>query len=76
MQSRLQSLLESCANVAIGYTVALLTQLVVFPLFRMEVSLGSNLAIGGIFTLVSLIRSYAIRRLFNYLHGVKNVRKA
>ncbi len=73
MQSRLQSFLESCVNVAIGYTVALLTQLAVFPLFGMKVSLEANFAIGGIFTVVSLVRSYAVRRLFNYLHRSKYV---
>lgn len=53
---------------ALGYTVALLTQLLVFPLFGLEVSLSSNLLIGAIFTVVSLIRSYFVRRLFNWMH--------
>ena len=68
MQTRLQSLIESCVNIVIGYLVALGTQVLVFPLFGMKVSLGANLAIGGIFTLVSLLRSYAVRRLFNWIH--------
>ena len=58
------SLVESVANVAIGYGIALLTQLAVFPLFGLSVSLGQNAAIGGIFTVVSIARSYCLRRVF------------
>lgn len=63
-QSRRMSLLESLTSVAIGYGVAVATQIAVFPLFGLEVSLSDNLAIGGLFTLVSIARSYAVRRLF------------
>ena len=65
MQTRLMSLVESVANIVVGYGVAVLTQLLVFPLFGLAVSLGENLMIGLIFTGVSLARSYALRRLFN-----------
>jgi len=65
MQSRFMSLVESITNVVVGYIVALLTQLLTFPLFDLEVSLSSNLAIGLIFTAVSLLRSYTLRRIFN-----------
>ena len=66
-QSRRASLLESAANIAIGYGVAVAAQVVIFPLFGMDVPLGDNLLIGGLFTVVSLIRSYALRRIFNKL---------
>lgn len=68
MQSRLGSFFESLANVVLGYGVAVGAQLLVFPLFGVVIPLSSNLAIGIIFTLVSLVRSYLLRRLFNYLH--------
>lgn len=64
-QPRLHSAIESVANVAIGYAAALVTQLAVFPLFGIAVTLSDNLAISLIFTVVSLVRSYAIRRIFN-----------
>lgn len=64
-QSRRMSLVEAVSNVAIGYGVALCAQIVVFPMFGMTVSIGDNLAIGAIFTAVSLVRSYAVRRMFN-----------
>lgn len=66
-QSRLMSLVESLANVLVGYGVAVLTQVVVFPLFDLHVPLADNLLIGIVFTGVSLIRSYALRRSFEAL---------
>jgi hypothetical protein len=63
-QSRRMSLVEAVANVLVGYGVAVLTQIIVFPLFGLRVSLGENLAIGALFTLASIARSYALRRVF------------
>ena len=54
----------------IGYFVALIAQLIVFPLYDLEVSFSQNLQIGLIFTVVSIARSYLLRRLFNRLHRV------
>ncbi len=67
-QSRKHSALESVCNVLVGYFVALATQLVVFPALGIPVRLGQNVAIGMIFTGVSLVRSYALRRMFNAWH--------
>ncbi len=64
-QTRLQSLIESIINIAIGYVVALLSQWIIFPLFDIHISLTDNLLIGAWFTGVSLVRSYVIRRWFN-----------
>ena len=66
-QSRTMSAAESVANVVIGYGIALITQVVVFDALQIPVSLGQNLWIGGIFTVVSLARSYLLRRFFNRL---------
>lgn len=65
-QTRTHSAIESIANTAIGYGISLLTQLAVFPLFGIHVSLVQNMWIGVIFTVVSLARSYILRRAFNY----------
>ena len=64
-QSRTASLIESVFNVVIGYGVALASQLVIFPMFGIYIPLSDNLAIGAWFTIISLLRSYAIRRWFN-----------
>ena len=65
MQSRWMSLVEAVTNIVVGYGLAILTQIIVFPLFGLHVSLSENLLIGCFFVGVSLIRSFAIRRLFN-----------
>ena len=69
MQTKTQSMSESLINVAIGYGVALLAQIAIFPLFGIRIPMRDNLLIGAIFTLIAIARSYAVRRLFNHLHG-------
>lgn len=64
-QSRLESLIEAGMNVAIGYGVALLSQMAIFPMFGIYVPFSTNLWIGAWFTAISLARSYVIRRWFN-----------
>jgi len=63
-QSRLMSLVESVANVIVGYGVAVVTQILIFPIFGLHTTLAQNMAIGAAFTLVSIARSFALRRLF------------
>lgn len=65
MQSRWLSFVEAVTNIVVGYGLAVLTQIIVFPLFGLHASLGENLLIGGLFTSISLARSYVLRRLFN-----------
>lgn len=67
-QSRKHSLFESLVNVLIGYGIALAAQLLIFPLFGIYISLQDNIVIGLLFTVVSIVRSYALRRLFNRWH--------
>lgn len=64
-QLRRHSFAEAFINVAVGYFVALASQLAIFPLFGIYVSLRDNLAIGAFFTVVSIARSYLLRRAFN-----------
>jgi len=64
-QSKLESFKESFINILIGYFTALISQLIIFPWFDIEVSLTENLLIGLYFTLISLVRGYLIRRYFN-----------
>lgn len=66
-QSKTMSAVESVANVALGYGISVLAQIAIFPLFSIRVSLSDNLLIGGAFTVVSLVRSYALRRTFERL---------
>ena len=66
MQSKRMSLIETLTNVAIGYIVAILSQLAVFPIFNIHIPLTDNLLIGVWFTVISIIRGYLVRR---YLTG-------
>mgnify|MGYP000955487319 FL=1 len=66
-QSRAMSLVDATANVVVGYGVAVLTQMLVFPSFGLHTTLAENLLIGAIFTVVSIARSFALRRLFERL---------
>lgn len=68
-QTRKMSLVETILSTAIGYGIAVGTQALVFPLFGLYTSWGDDLGIAAIFTVVSLLRGYAIRRFFNFLHS-------
>lgn len=59
------SILETITNVGVGYALAVLTQLIVFPLYGITTTFNQNAQVGLIFTIVSLIRSYVLRRMFN-----------
>lgn len=64
-QSRFMSAVESVSNVAIGYGVAVASQVAIFPQFGVHLPLSDNLLIGLYFTAISLARSYALRRWFS-----------
>lgn len=76
MQTKISSLKESAINIAIGYIVALLSQLTIFPMFGVHLPLHENMLIGVFFTAVSLARSYAIRRWFNRKAATQYTNKA
>ena len=63
-QSRAMSLVESVANVIVGYGIAVVTQILIFPIFGLHTTLAQNLKMGAIFTVVSIARSFALRRVF------------
>ena len=63
-QSRTMSLAEAIANVVVGYGVAVAMQMLVFPLFGLQTTLAQNLKLGLIFTVVSIARSFTLRRVF------------
>ena len=65
MQSKKQSLIESLTSVGIGWLIGVILNMLVLPLFDYDVSLTDGVLISIIFTAVSVIRSYIIRRWFN-----------
>ncbi|MBC7954082.1 MAG: hypothetical protein H7Z12_19970 [Rhodospirillaceae bacterium] len=62
------SLVEQLFNVGSGMVLALIVGQLVYPLFGYQVSLADNLGLTAIFTIVSVIRGFVWRRVFNYLH--------
>lgn len=62
------SLAESVANVIVGYGVAVITQILIFPIFGLHTTLAQNLKMGAVFTVVSIVRSFALRRLYEAIH--------
>lgn len=67
-QSRKHSAIEAIVSTFIGYWVAVAATQAILPLFGYPVRFDQNLAISGLFTVVSLVRSYCLRRLFNRWH--------
>ncbi len=65
MQSKKQSFIESIINVAVGYSLAVIAQIIVLPFFGANIKVIDNMIIGLIMTVLSIARSYGIRRLFN-----------
>lgn len=63
-QPRVMSLVEAITNVVVGYGVAVVAQILVFPVFGLQATLAQNLKMGGIFALISMSRSFVLRRLF------------
>ncbi|MDN2565268.1 hypothetical protein N1F89_03460 [Aquibium sp. A9E412] len=63
-QSHTMSLVESLANVVVGFGVAVVTQMLIFPIFGLHTTLAQNLQMGAVFTTVSIARSFALRRMF------------
>ena len=65
MQSKKQSLIESLTSTTIGIIIGIVLNLTILPIFGYPVSVVDSLWISVIFTVVSIIRSYIIRRWFN-----------
>lgn len=67
MQSRLESVIESLANIGSGFVLSsLMWEFVVKPVWNIETSVAQNLQITSLFTIVSVFRSYAWRRIGNW----------
>jgi hypothetical protein len=68
-QSRTHSMAETMANIAVGFAVSMAIQAVVLPAFGHHITLAQNFWITCIFTVASVVRGYALRRIFNRLHS-------
>lgn len=67
-QTKLGSFAEAWANIAVGFTINYVANLVILPLFGFtSLTPGKNFLIGVLYTVISLVRSYVLRRWFNGL---------
>ena len=64
-QTKIGSFVESLINVVVGFSINFVANLLIFPLFNIHITLSDNFILGIIYTLISIVRSYTIRRWFN-----------
>lgn len=67
MQSKKHSFVEAWANIFIGYSINFLANILIFPLFGWHITVAQNIWLGIIYTVISLIRSYCLRRIFTHI---------
>lgn len=67
-QSKIMSLLESVINIAVGFGISLAAQIYFLPLLGVQISLSQNVTFALIMTVISIARSFALRRVFEALH--------
>ena len=65
MQSKRESMIESLTSTTIGIIIGIVLNLTILPIFDYNITVVDSLWISVIFTIVSIIRSYVIRRFFN-----------
>ena len=61
-------MLESSLNVVGGFSIGVIAQIVIFPVFNIHLEHSTNFKIAMAFSVVSFVRSYYFRRMFNWLH--------
>lgn len=66
-QTKTGSLAEAGANIAVGFAINWTANMLILPLFGFNVTGAQALGIGVFFTVISLVRSYVLRRWFNGL---------
>lgn len=67
-QSKLGSIVEAWANIAVGFTINYFANILILPLFGLHTLTHlKNFEMGCIYTVISLVRQYIIRRHFNGL---------
>jgi hypothetical protein len=64
-QSRTHSMAETMANIVVGFAASMVIQALVLPAMGHDITLAQNFWITCIFTVVSVVRGYGIRRIFN-----------
>jgi len=69
MRGNVRSLVESMIDVGSGFVLALLIQIFIFPMFNLYHTILVGIKIALIFTVVSILRSWFWRTMFNKMKG-------
>lgn len=64
-QTRLESFIETCTQTFIGFWLGMITQIITFHQYGIEVTWSTSFQVAFWFTLVSVVKGYIIRRWFN-----------
>ncbi len=63
--SKIKSLVEAIFNIVVGFTINLVANILILPaVFNIPFTIKKFAWIGLLYTLISLARSYLLRRLF------------
>jgi uncharacterized membrane protein len=66
-QTKLSSFLEACGNVSLGWGLSVVVgHFIIYPLFNIDMSLSTNMGATTAFTVLSVIKTYAVRRYMNW----------
>lgn len=69
-QTRLGSMIEVAANIAVGFSVNFVANLLILPLYGFQVTGHQAFSMGLIFTVIAIVRSYLLRRVFNSIRSL------
>ena len=65
MQSKRESMIETLTSVFVGWLISFIANMLVLPLFGYNINLTDGVLISIIFTIISIVRGYMVRRWFN-----------
>lgn len=67
-QSHMMSFIESIINIVVGFGISVAAQAIFLPMLGVPIPWTANFIFGGIMTVISIVRSYGLRRVFEALH--------
>lgn len=73
-QSHTMSIIESITNISVGYLVSVVAAIIILPMFGFAITWGDSFIISIFFTVVSIVRSYMLRRIFEHIRWVRTQR--
>ncbi len=69
-QTRTGSIIEAVVNTVVGFAINFTANMLIFPLFGLHISPGANALMGCLYTVISIVRSYILRRTFNKIRNL------